>query len=56
MARPLYYERRECSEGCVVGQSVIPASHHDLSVTTEHESAAIESSAKDVSTDPSQHG
>ena len=29
--------------------SVIPANHHDLSVTTEHESAAIESGATDAS-------
>ena len=28
--------------------SVIPANHHDLSVTTEDESAAMESGATDV--------
>jgi hypothetical protein len=44
------------SQSGPASRGVIPANHHDLSVTTEHESAAIESGATDVPTDPSRHG
>jgi len=43
------FGRRVCDEGTACrAPTFIPANHHDLSVTTEDESAAMESGATDA--------